>query len=68
VAVWCLGAAGEAAHWVEFDPTNNLRPSLAHVRVAVGRDYGDVTPLRGVIRGGGEHRLDVQVRTLLVAG
>jgi transglutaminase-like putative cysteine protease len=42
-------------------------PSTAHVRVAVGRDYGDVTPLRGVIRGGGEHRLEVQVRTERIA-
>ena len=33
------------------------------MRLAVGRDYGDVTPLRGVIRGGGEHRLEVRVRT-----
>jgi hypothetical protein len=35
--------------------------------VAVGRDYGDVAPLRGVIRGGGKHRLDVHVRTARVA-
>jgi transglutaminase-like putative cysteine protease len=68
VAVWCPDARGGGATWLEFDPTNNLRPALAHVRVAVGRDYGDVTPLRGVIRGGGEHRLDVRVRTQRIAG
>jgi transglutaminase-like putative cysteine protease len=67
VAVWCPDAAGDAASWIEFDPTNNLRPALAHVRVAVGRDYGDVTPLRGVIRGGGGHRLEVRVRTQRVS-
>jgi hypothetical protein len=33
----------------------------------VGRDYGDVTPLRGVIRGGGEHQLEVQVQTRQLA-
>jgi transglutaminase-like putative cysteine protease len=63
VALWCPMAAGGAAHWLELDPTNNVLPSTGHVRLAVGRDYGDVTPLRGVIRGGGEHRLEVRVRT-----
>jgi transglutaminase-like putative cysteine protease len=33
------------------------------VRLALGRDYGDVTPLRGVIRGGGRHTLEVRVNT-----
>jgi transglutaminase-like putative cysteine protease len=63
VAVWCPMADGSPAHWLELDPTNHVVPSLSHVRVAVGRDYGDVTPLRGVIRGGGEHTLAVSVRT-----
>jgi len=47
--------------WVDFDPTNNLRPSDRHVTTAWGRDYGDVTPLKGVIFGGGAHRLEVAV-------
>ena len=63
VGVWCPMADGSAARWLKLDPTNNLLPGTGHVRLAVGRDYGDVTPLRGVIRGGGEHRLDVQVQT-----
>jgi transglutaminase-like putative cysteine protease len=63
LAVWCPMADGTPAQWIELDPTNNVRPSTGHVRLAVGRDYGDVTPLRGVIRGGGVHRLAVQVRT-----
>lgn len=46
--------------WVDLDPTNDLIPGMAHVLLAYGRDYGDVTPLRGVIRGGG-HDLEVQV-------
>jgi len=63
VGVWCPMADGSAARWLKLDPTNNLLPGTGHVRLAVGRDYGDVTPLRGVIRGGGEHRLEVQVQT-----
>jgi hypothetical protein len=37
------------------------------VRVAVGRDFGDVTPLRGVIRGGGRHTLQVGVTTRVLS-
>ena len=61
--VWCPMADGSPARWLELDPTNNVVPATGHVRLAVGRDYGDVTPLRGVIRGGGEHQLEVRVRT-----
>jgi transglutaminase-like putative cysteine protease len=67
VAVWCPHTDGTPASWLELDPTNNLLPSQSHVRLSIGRDYGDVTPLRGVIRGGGEHRLTVQVHTQRVA-
>ena len=49
--------------WLDLDPTNDRVPAAAHVRVAVGRDYGDVAPLRGVIRGGGRHTLTVSVHT-----
>ena len=63
LAVWCPRADGSSAHWLEFDPTNNVLPGESHIRLAVGRDYGDVTPLRGVIRGGGAHELSVQVGT-----
>ena len=48
--------------WVDFDPTNNLLPDLEHITVAWGRDFSDVTPMRGVILGGGgEQELDVSV-------
>lgn len=47
--------------WVELDPTNNLLPTDRHVIVAYGRDYADVTPVRGVILGGGRHTLTVAV-------
>ena len=47
--------------WTDFDPTNNLMPSDSHVRVAVGRDYSDVSPLIGVLSGGGSHIVRVEV-------
>ena len=45
----------------DVDPTNNLLPSDTHITVAWGRDYSDVSPIRGVILGGGAHALRVQV-------
>jgi len=64
VQAWLPGTAGVGDDgWLDLDPTNDLMPGGGHVRVAVGRDYGDVTPLRGVIQGGGEHTLSVAVRT-----
>lgn len=48
--------------WFEFDPTNNSIPGEQHILTAWGRDYSDVTPLRGVIVGGGSaHTLNVSV-------
>lgn len=47
--------------WVDFDPTNDLCPSDEHITLAFGRDFSDVTPLRGVILGGGRHQLEVSV-------
>jgi transglutaminase-like putative cysteine protease len=47
--------------WVDFDPTNGLMPGEQHVVVACGRDFADVTPVRGVIMGGGAHELRVEV-------
>jgi transglutaminase-like putative cysteine protease len=63
VAVWCPGLTEEGDEWLELDPTNAVLPDTGHVRLAIGRDFGDVTPLRGVIRGGGAHTLDVRVHT-----
>ncbi len=59
VSVWCphLG-------WNDLDPTNDVRVASSHVTLAVGRDYGDVMPLRGVIQGGGEHTLSVAVSVI----
>ena len=47
--------------WLEFDPTNNVRVGTDHIAVAWGRDFGDVSPLHGVILGGAEHELTVSV-------
>jgi transglutaminase-like putative cysteine protease len=66
----CIGA--DASHawltfhcpgagWIDIDPTNNLLPSTGHVTLAQGLDYGDVSPIRGVILGGGQHTLQVSV-------
>jgi transglutaminase-like putative cysteine protease len=47
--------------WLDTDPTNAVEPRDEHVTLAYGRDFSDVTPLRGVILGGGTHRLEVAV-------
>jgi len=47
--------------WLDLDPTNNVHVGTDHVTVAWGRDFGDVSPLRGVILGGGTHDLSVSV-------
>jgi transglutaminase-like putative cysteine protease len=47
--------------WIEFDPTNGCFAGTDHIAVAWGRDFGDVSPLRGVILGGADHRLTVHV-------
>jgi transglutaminase-like putative cysteine protease len=56
VSVYCPGTG-----WLDVDPTNNLIPSENHVTLAWGRDYGDVSPVRGVILGGRDHKLEVGV-------
>lgn len=47
--------------WIDFDPTNNQMPSTQHITIGWGRDYADITPLKGVIFGGQQHELDVSV-------
>lgn len=56
ISAWVPGTG-----WVDFDPTNNLRPGERHITVAWGRDFSDVSPIRGVIVGCGEHALKVSV-------
>ena len=47
--------------WVDLDPTNDTYVGTDHICVAWGRDFGDVSPLRGAILGGGRHSLGVEV-------
>ena len=48
--------------WIGFDPTNNLLAGDRHIRTAIGRDYADVPPTRGVFKGTAKHELTVAVR------
>jgi transglutaminase-like putative cysteine protease len=57
VAVYCGAQAG----WVELDPTNDCLVEDEHITLGWGRDFSDVTPMRGVILGGGEQSLEVRV-------
>jgi len=50
--------------WIDVDPTNNLLPSGRHVTLAWGRDYGDISPVRGVLMGSGGHSSKVAVDVL----
>ena len=54
--VFCPGTG-----WVDFDPTNNVQPGEEHITVAYGRDFGDVSPVAGIITGGGKHEVKVSV-------
>jgi transglutaminase-like putative cysteine protease len=48
--------------WVGFDPTNNLLAGERHIRTAIGRDYADVPPTLGTLKGSAETELQVRVR------
>lgn len=47
--------------WQDFDPTNNCRTNEQHITMAWGRDYNDVTPLKGLSIGGNDHKVSVSV-------
>ncbi len=57
-----------AAGWIGFDPTNNTLADERYVKVAVGRDYEDVAPVRGSYHGAGCSRMEVQVEVEKVPG
>ncbi len=63
VAVYCPDIG-----WVDVDPTNNVFPSEQHITVAIGRDYSDVSPIKGVFLGGGQHTMQVAVDVSPVGG
>jgi len=52
--------------WIEFDPTNNRLAADGYVTLAIGRDYGDISLIRGALSGGGEHSLYLSVNVELV--
>jgi len=58
ISLWC----GDELGWLDFDPTNNLLVRDGHIAVAYGRDFADVTPMRGIILGGGRHNVSVAVK------
>ena len=58
---WVSVHCGESAGWIDIDPTNDCLVDDEHVTLGWGRDFGDVTPMRGVILGGGEQALEVRV-------
>jgi transglutaminase-like putative cysteine protease len=65
-SVYLPELAGHACQgWLDLDPTNNrtgwASPGVDYVRLAMGRDFADVSPLRGVLQGGGAHTLEVAV-------
>lgn len=52
--------------WVDLDPTNNVIPSDQHLTLAWGRDYSDITPVKGTVLGGGKHQFTVTVDVSLL--
>jgi transglutaminase-like putative cysteine protease len=63
VSVYCPSIG-----WVDFDPTNDCMVNLEHVSLGWGRDFSDVTPLRGVVLGGGAHTPAVSVTVTALPG
>lgn len=61
VNVWC----GPQMGWIGFDPTNAMLADVDHIFTAMGRDFGDVSPVDGVFIGGAGQRMNVQVEVAL---
>jgi transglutaminase-like putative cysteine protease len=62
VSVYLPGEdSGSPGGWADFDPTNGRQPGEDYVTLAIGRDYSDVSPMRGVLHGGARHTLRVGV-------
>jgi len=63
-SLYCPDPAHGRESWVDLDPTNDVLADMDHVTLAIGRDYSDVSLLRGMILGGGAHRVEVGVTVL----
>lgn len=61
VSVYLPGEGDAPGVWTDLDPTNDRAPGEDYVTLAIGRDYADVSPVRGVIHGGTHHSLNVAV-------
>lgn len=59
ISIWCPGIG-----WVDFDPTNNKIIGDEYVSISYGRDFLDVSPVSGVILGGGQHSVSASVDVL----
>ena len=64
VRAWC----GPKAGWIEFDPTNDKRAGEDHIVVAYGRDYSDVSPIKGTMRISGGQKSKQAVDVIPMAG
>ncbi len=58
---WISVYTGEKWGWVSFDPTNACVSDINHIPICTGRDYSEVSPMRGVVIGGGSTQLSVSV-------
>ena len=67
-SVYLFNPNGQGLGWYDLDPTNNRcglgTPGEDYVTLAVGRDYADISPMRGVIQGGNSHQLKVAVTVM----
>ncbi|EMI53959.1 transglutaminase family protein [Rhodopirellula sallentina] len=61
---WISVYAGSEVGWVDFDPTNAVRAGTDHIPMCLGRDYDDISPMRGIVMGGGQPELKVSVDVL----
>lgn len=61
VSLYVPGESAATGAWTDLDPTNNRAPGEDYVTVARGRDYSDLSPVRGVLHGGANHKLHVAV-------
>lgn len=64
---WISVYTGEEFGWVDFDPTNRCPANENHIPIAIGRDFSEVSPMRGVVIGGGTAALNVSVDVVPIA-
>jgi len=64
VSVYCPGIDGQPGCWIDADPTNGIFPDISHITLGWGRDFLDISPLRGVLIGGGQQTMQVAVTVM----